>query len=398
MSSQVCNDIECEIQTLGQYCDRHRCVTDACHNAKGLTSQYCAEHTTCKKIGCNTPRYHLDEDEAVAPYCADHWWSCQKLDCGQCIWETSHISPFCAVHGCHSPECSLPALDGRAFCACHVCRVPGQLCTESGADYHAGRFYCHSHTCGVSGCVESTVDDDESTNSTSSMCSQHRCPATNCQQVRRNNSAYCSGHTICGKVNCRKPKAVGERFCRRHINTCCKKDCYEPRSPYGYWYESGIFRLMRWCPQGYSEGCPKHKCAVQECGKTREFSHNRLFCEDHDFCGKKGCLYTRSKSDRFCGYHRTSCGVKDCFGYMYGYDGSYKGFCENHACRMVKKGCSAERQPHRKLCGQHQTCATPGCIAVCQLPDIACKPHQCDVESCVDAVCSLESKYCQHRK
>jgi hypothetical protein len=50
------------------------------------------------------------------------------------------------------------------------------------------------------------------------------------------------------------------------------------------------------------------------------------------------------------------------------------------------------------LCDQHRKCATPRCTAVCKIPDIACNPHQCYAQSCVNAVCSLVSKYCQHRK
>jgi hypothetical protein len=441
MAPHLCSRSACDsvVDSPQRYCEPHRCTADSCRHARRINSRFCSDHLACLKTGCSTPRYHSDVDEQASPFCADHWYSCRNLECMVSVHHTPN-SPFCATHGCQFPACRSPVLTGlhacathactfaqcaepirnglraclnhacqepgcpypvyagRTACTAHICRIGATTCNGIGADYHQGRHYCITHTCDIFGCSRSTLQAGAAPDQAFTKCSQHRCVVQQCHGTRRQDSDYCHNHDLCGKSGCKAVKNIDARFCAAHNNTCIHPSCPDTRSSYGHlaWWDPGPFRSWQsyWVRDGFREHCSNHECVAPDCANIQEYSQGRRFCQQHEVCGKLGCVNARSIKERFCSNHGSTCTESDCYSHLQ----PPSEYCVNHACAMATSGCTSRREGTRTLCEQHRICAAPTCATVCISPQVACERHTCYVQSCGRAVCSLDCKYCQHRK
>ena len=136
--------------------------------------------------------------------------------------------------------------------------------------------FCHSSHC------------QEHTHNYQHYCSRHECRIADC--LAPGVPELCIYHRICEKDPCdfyRLPREDA-RFCKEHIMTCEKRDCFEPMGPYD--------------PTPY---CYDHTCRSKGCNISLPGEDDPPYCKAHrcrhDVCREPAV--NRTDGRRYCSSH-----------------------------------------------------------------------------------------------
>ncbi|KAI1506369.1 hypothetical protein F5X99DRAFT_664 [Biscogniauxia marginata] len=305
---------------LLHYC----CKLKVCRNRRVKGSEYCESHI-CKEWYRNRNCYR--RGKGSHGLCPDHA-NCVKQHggrrCGRPRKKLDTDYKYCLeIHGCQEDDCKASNLGSRSanvitrWCINHACGN-----TECAEPRVGGGQGCKDHTCHAEGCVlmvPGTRDADKS-------------------KVEN----YCPGHRTCNKDRCANPIFVhnsnrNSRFCFEHF---CKPGA-------GTCEKERVDAAGAGVAAADAEACEEHTCVRyhlnRACFKPRAATAGSLYCADHE-CSRPGCQKERFAAKEWCSEHLCSSPLE-----------------LREDCSNEREGGTAAAAADQIYCGDHKTCAEPGC-------------------------------------
>ncbi len=228
-----------------------------------------------------------------------------------CPNDSAPGSWYCNDHKCACYSCPEPSIYGDA-CQSHVryCSEPN---CRSWVSLRSRQDYCDEHKC----------LHCQSRASYGPYCLYHiqRCSEGFCRHIRMRSSRFCSAHHSCKQQHCCSARHDNSEYCQQH-------QCIS-------------------CLRGATQGpfCQVHValCAKRSCTQVREAAS--VYCKNHKFCQKSGCLADRPANSDFCQIHQCQLCLA----------GATRGsLCNVHVQEQcMRRGCTNVRQPGSETCASH---------------------------------------------